>query len=106
MVIDSFALHGSVLHLLADQEIRLIKGLLFVGETYEVDAGVVALSGSRRTESIWIRTRVYAPGSNSLLATMLINSAWIKDSYSNLVEEILPISVFLKCFERSGLNLL
>jgi hypothetical protein len=60
VIIDSFALRGSVLDLLTDQEIRLIKGLLFVGETYEVDAGVVALSGSRRTESTWIRTWVYA----------------------------------------------
>jgi len=79
--IDPFPVRGPVVGLFADQEIRLIAGPLFVGETYELDREVVALSGSRRTESMWIRTRVYRPGGNDVLATMLLNSASLKDSY-------------------------
>jgi len=44
---------------------------------------VVALSGSRRTESLWIRTRVFEPGGDEVIATMLLNAAYMKDSYPN-----------------------
>ena len=59
------------------------RGPLFVGEDYEIDREVVALSGSRRTESMWVRTRVFRPGDDEVLATMLLNSASLKDSYAN-----------------------
>ncbi|MBC7984875.1 MAG: hypothetical protein H7Y02_13595, partial [Candidatus Obscuribacterales bacterium] len=72
---DPLPVRGPVVGLFADQEIRLLKGPLFVGEQYEIDREVVFLSGSRRTESVWIRTRVFAPGSEEVLATMLLNSA-------------------------------
>lgn len=78
-----FPVHGPVVGLFADQEIRLVKGPLFVGEDYEIDREVVALSGSRRTESMWIRTRVMRPGTDDIVATMLLNSASLKDSYAN-----------------------
>jgi hypothetical protein len=45
------------------------------------------LSGSRRTESMWVRTRVYARGGEVVLATMLLNSASLKDSYANYAAE-------------------
>jgi hypothetical protein len=77
-----FPIRGPVVGLFADQEIRLIKGPLFVGEPYELDAEVVALSASRRTESMWVRSRIYRPGSSDVLATMLLNSAYLKDSYA------------------------
>jgi hypothetical protein len=51
----------------------------------------VALSGSKRTESMWIRTRVYAPDSNDLLATMLLNSATLKESYPSYAAELAEI---------------
>ena len=51
-----------VVGLFADQEIRMHSGPLFVGQAYEIDREVVALSGSRRTESMWIRTRVFRAG--------------------------------------------
>ena len=84
---DPFPVRGPVVGLFADQEIRLIKGPLFVGEAYEIDREIVALSGSRRTESMWIRTHVYAPGSDEVLARMLLNSASLKDSYANYEAE-------------------
>jgi hypothetical protein len=76
-----------VVGLFADQEIRMHRGPLFVGEPYEMDREVVALSGSRRTESLWIRTRVLQPGREEVLATMLLNAAYMKDSYPNYEEE-------------------
>ncbi len=36
---------------------------------------------------MWIRTRVYAPGSPDVLATMLLNSACLKDSYARYAAE-------------------
>ena len=83
-----FPVRGPVVGLFADQEIRLLDGPLFVGEPYEIDREVVALSGSRRTESMWIRTRVYRPGSDHALATMLLNSASLKDSFAGYAEEL------------------
>lgn len=80
---EPFPVRGPVVGLFADQEIRLIKGPLFAGEPYEIDREIVALSGSRRTESMWIRTHVYAPGSEEVIARMLLNSASLKDSYAN-----------------------
>jgi hypothetical protein len=80
---EPFPVRGPVIGLFADQEIRLLQGPLFVAEPYEIDREVVFLSGSRRTESMWVRTRVYAPGSDVVLATMLLNSAHLKESFAN-----------------------
>lgn len=79
--IDPFPVRGSTVGLFADQEIKLIKGPLFVGEDYEIEREVVALSESKRTESMWIRTSVYHPGSSDVIATMLLNSASLKESF-------------------------
>jgi len=84
---DRMPLRGPAVGLFADQEIWLIKGPLFVGEAYEIDREVVFMSGSRRTESLWVKTRVYAPGKDEVLATMLLNSATMKESYAPYAEE-------------------
>jgi hypothetical protein len=83
-----FPVRKPVVGLFADQEIRMHSGPLFVGQPYEMDREVVALSGSRRTESLWIRTRVFAPGSDAVLATMLLNAAYMKDSFPGYEEEL------------------
>lgn len=77
---DRFPVKGPAVGLFADQEIRLLDGPLFVGETYEVEREVIALSGSRKTESMWVRTTAYS-GSGRQVATMLLNLATIKTSY-------------------------
>jgi hypothetical protein len=46
----------------------------------------VALSGSRRTESMWVRTTVFGTDDKPV-ATMLLNLASIKDSYANYQRE-------------------
>jgi len=60
---DPLPAKGPAVGLFADQEIRLVKGPLFVDEEYEVEREVVALSGSRRTESAWM------PGSRRACST-------------------------------------
>ncbi|MHC2580650.1 hypothetical protein ACVI1J_007195 [Bradyrhizobium diazoefficiens] len=83
---DPLPARGPAVGLFADQEIRLVKGPLFVGEGYEVEREVVALSGSRRTESAWARTRVFDK-TGTMVATMLLNMATLKDSYAPYEEE-------------------
>lgn len=83
-----FPVRKPVVGLFADQEIRMHNGPLFVGHAYEIDREAVALSGSRRTESLWIRTRVFAPGGDEVLATMLLNAAYMKDSFPNYEAEL------------------
>ena len=63
-----------------------MRGPLFVGEEYRVEREVVALSGSRRTESIWVRTTVLG-ADDVTVATMLLNLASIKDSYAPYRQE-------------------
>jgi hypothetical protein len=84
---DGFPTRGPVVGLFADQEIRLIKGPLYVGEAYELEREVVFLSGSRRTESLWVKTRLYRPGGDEVVATMLLNGASMKESYARYAEE-------------------
>jgi hypothetical protein len=78
---DRLPLRGPAVGLFADQEIRLARGPLFAGEDYQTEREVIALSGSRRTESLWVRTMVYAYG-DVPVASMLLNLASIKDSYA------------------------
>jgi hypothetical protein len=84
---DGLRIRGPAVGLFADQGVRLINGPLLVGEDYEIDREIVALSGSRRTESYWTRTFVYHPGSSDVIATMLLNQATLKESYARYAEE-------------------
>jgi hypothetical protein len=83
---DRLPVRGPAVGLFADQEIRLLRGPLFVGESYTTEREVVALSGSRRTESMWVRTTVFA-ADDKPVATMLLNLASIKQSYARYEEE-------------------
>jgi len=78
----AFPVKQPVVGLFADQEIRMIDGPLFVGEDYLIRREVVALSESKRTESYWIRTRIYSADGNQLKAEMLLNHATLKHSYA------------------------
>ncbi len=84
---DRLPVKGPAVGLFADQEIKLLNGPLLVGEDYELEREVVALSGSRRTESLWLRTTVFAAKSSSPIATMLLNLASIKESYAPFKQE-------------------
>ncbi|MGY4828839.1 hypothetical protein ACVNIS_09705 [Sphaerotilaceae bacterium SBD11-9] len=69
--------------LFAGQQIRLVKGPLFVGQAYDLEREIIALSESARTESCWIRTQVYVAGTRTLAAEMILNSATLKASYAD-----------------------
>jgi hypothetical protein len=84
---DRLPIRGPAVGLFADQEIRLLRGPLFAGDDYEIEREVVAVTGSRRTESIWLRTKVFAADSGAPVATMLLNSALIKESYAPYLKE-------------------
>ena len=83
---DKLPVRGPAVGLFADQEIRLLRGPLFVGENYVAEREVIALSGSKRTESMWVRTNVFG-SDGAPVATMLLNLASIKQSYARYEEE-------------------
>ncbi|MGC1507485.1 hypothetical protein [Ketobacter sp.] len=83
----AFPVKQPVIGLFADQEIRMIDGPLFVGEDYLIRREVVALSESKRTESYWIRTRIYDANGATLKAEMLLNHATLKHSYADYEAE-------------------
>lgn len=82
-----FPVKQPVIGLFADQEIRMIDGPLFVGEDYLIRREVVALSESKRTESYWVRSRIYDASGTVLKAEMLLNHATLKHSYPNYEAE-------------------
>lgn len=76
-----FPVKQPVIGLFADQEIRMVDGPLLVGEDYLIRREVVALSESKRTESYWVRSRIYDASGETLKAEMLLNHATLKHSY-------------------------
>lgn len=84
---SEFSPRGPSVGLFADQEIRLLDGPLMVGEVFEIEREIVALSGSRRTESAWTRTRAFRPGAGQPCAEMLLNMATLKDSYARYAQD-------------------
>lgn len=83
----AFPVRQPVVGLFADQEIRMVDGPLLVGEDYLIRREVVALSESKRTESYWVRSRIYDASGTTLKAEMLLNHATLKHSYANYEAE-------------------
>ena len=84
---NGFNTRGPAVGLFADQEIRLFDGPVLVGEPYDIQRQVVALTGSRRTESVWVRSTLYAAGSEREVAAMLLNLATMKETYAPYAKE-------------------
>jgi len=80
---------GPSIGLYADLEIRMMNGPLFVGEPYLIRREIAQLSGSRRTESYWVRTRIFDADGKTQLAESLLNHAVLKASYADYPEELL-----------------
>ncbi|MFB0610755.1 hypothetical protein [Aurantiacibacter poecillastricola] len=78
---EAFAVRRPSVGLFADQEISLRDGPLLVGETYEITREVIARTGSRKTESLWVEYRIFRPEAPRPAATMLLNLASLKASY-------------------------
>ena len=83
-----FPVKGPAVGLFADQEIRLIDGPLFVGQDYLIRREIAALAESRRTESYWVRTRIYTADGTRQVAEMLLNHATLKHSYAGYTEAV------------------
>lgn len=79
--VEPFGVRRPSVGLFADQEIRLHDGPLHVGETYEVEREVIARTGSRKTESLWVEYSIYRGNEHAPVATMLLNLASLKASY-------------------------
>jgi hypothetical protein len=77
-----FPVKGPAVGLFADQEIRMYGEPLFVGEDYLIRREIAALSESKRTESYWVRTKIYDASGQTLKAEMLLNHASLKHSYA------------------------
>ncbi|WP_271079561.1 hypothetical protein [Aurantiacibacter sp. MUD61] len=81
--VEAFPVRRPSVGLFADQEIRLHDGPLLVGETYEVEREVIARTGSRKTESLWVEYRIFRGEDAAPAATMLLNLASLKASYAD-----------------------
>jgi hypothetical protein len=84
---DGFKTRGPAVGLFADQEIRLLNGPVLAGEPYDIEREVVTMTGSRRTESVWVRSTLYARGSEQKIAAMLLNLAIMKETYAPYAAE-------------------
>jgi len=87
-----FPVKGPAVGLFADQEIRMVDGPLFVGEDYLIRREIVALSDSKRTESYWVKSRIYDARGTHLKAEMLLNHATLKHSYAAYDAELAQAS--------------
>ncbi len=87
-----FPVKGPAVGLFADQEIRMIDGPLFVGEDYLIRREIAALSESKRTESYWVRTRIFDKAGKKQVAEMLLNHATLKHSYAPYETELAAMS--------------
>lgn len=86
----SIPARGPAVGLFADLEINMVKGPLLVGEEYTMDKEIVAISDSRRTESNWTRTTIRNKA-GEVVATTLLNSATMKESYAKYAEDLAEI---------------
>ncbi len=84
---SGFRTRGPAVGLFAGQEIKLIKGPLFVGYPYLVEREIIALSESRRTESNWIKNSIFEADGGDLVAEVILNSATMKESYAKYEED-------------------
>ena len=84
---NGFKTRGPAVGLFADQEIRLFDGPVLVDEPYQIERQVVALTGSRRTESVWVRSTLYTDRTGAKVAEMLLNLATMKETYAPYAKE-------------------
>ncbi len=82
-----FRSRGPAVGLFAGQQIRMLRGPLFVGEGYVLEREILALSESRRTESNWIKT-TFKTSDGEAVAEMILNSATLKHSYEPYEKEL------------------
>jgi hypothetical protein len=83
-----FLVRGPSVSLFVNQEIRMIKGPLFVGKEYGINREIIALSESQRTESYWTRNHVRDPENGEIVAITILNLALLKESFAGYKNEV------------------
>ena len=83
-----FPIKRPAIGLFADLEVRYINGPLFVGEDYLIRREIVAMSGSKRTESYWTRSQIFDKTGTTQIAETLLNHAVMKNSYPDYEKEL------------------
>ena len=81
-----FKTKGPAVGLFADLEIRMIDGPLFVGEEYLLRREIAAIAESGRTESYWVRTRIFDKSGTKQHAEVMLNHAVVKNSFADYDE--------------------
>ena len=79
---------GPAIGLFAGLQIRLVDGPVFVGEDYEIEREIIALSESRRVESRWVLSTLRRASDAGVVAEMIVNSATLKESYEPYDREL------------------
>lgn len=77
----AFGIRQPSVALFLGQEVRMLRGPLLAGSEYRLEREIVGLGESRRTESVWIRTRVSPAGGGAAVAVVLLHLGVLKDSY-------------------------
>jgi len=75
---DPFPVANPVVGLFADQEVRVLSGPLVPDCAYDVEREIIALTETPKTESMWLRSRVYL--GDRLVAEMTLDQAFLKAS--------------------------
>ena len=84
----NFPVRSPAISLFVDQEIRMIKGPLFVGKEYLLNREIIALSESHRTESYWTKNHVRDPENGAIVAVTILNLAILKESFAGYKNEV------------------
>lgn len=79
----AFPTKGPAVGLFADLEIKMIEGPLFVGEEYLLRRDIAAIAESKRTESYWVRTRIFDKAGKRQIAEVMLNHAVVKNSFED-----------------------
>mmetsp|Transcript_43215 Transcript_43215/g.84888 ORF Transcript_43215/g.84888 Transcript_43215/m.84888 type:complete len:353 (+) Transcript_43215:42-1100(+) len=61
-------------------EVNVLDGPLFPGELYDLEREVIGLGETRGTEFVWVHTRLFRQGSDSVVAEMLLQTMALKRS--------------------------
>jgi hypothetical protein len=83
-----FPIRQPSLGLFLDLEIRLVAGPVFAEQPYTMTREVLALSQSRRTESMWVRTDLTDADTGTLTASVLLHSGVFKASYPDYPDPV------------------
>jgi hypothetical protein len=84
-----FPIRQPSLGLFLDLEIRVLQGPVFAEQPYTLTREVLALSQSRRTESMWVRTDLTDADTGALTASVLLHSGVFKASFPDYPADLL-----------------